>query len=90
MSTNNSVFPIQLLIMLQTEIEFKILIERRGKKTSPPVIFLFHDLCYQKHIRGMKCNIPSLLPISSQENELLSLVRKRREEESKTVYLFQK
>lgn len=41
MSINNSAFPIQLLIMFPTQIEFKILIDRSGNKTYPLGISLF-------------------------------------------------
>lgn len=50
MSISDSTSPVQLPIKLQTQIKFKILIDKSGNKTLPVGIFLFNELCVTRSI----------------------------------------
>lgn len=52
MCINASTSPIQWPIKLQTQIKFKILIDKSGNKTLPIGIFLFNELCVTRSILG--------------------------------------
>lgn len=52
MSINESASPIYLPIKLQTQTEFKILIDKSGNKTLPMGIFLFNELYITRSILG--------------------------------------
>lgn len=52
MSISDSTSPIQLPIKQQTQIKFKILIEKSGNKTLPVGISLFNELYVTRSILG--------------------------------------
>lgn len=69
MSINDSASPVQLPIKLQTQLKFKILIDKSGNKTFPVGIMFFNELSATRSLLGTWNTIPSALPISSQDRE---------------------